>query len=110
MENDKIITNQSLLASKFDNYFANVFQNLLKGLGEQNNQLQDYLKNPNKHSFFLRETTLGEVAGELKMCDAKKASDLQGMPPKFVKISTDVIKTKMSLIIIESLKNFFQII
>ena len=76
MENDKIITNQSLPANKFDNYFANVSQNLLKGQGETNNQLQDYLKNPNKHSFFLRETTLGEVAGELKMFGTKKASDL----------------------------------
>ena len=76
MENDKIITNQSLPANKFDNYFANVSQNLLKGLGETNNQLKDYLKNPNKHSFFLRESTLGEVAGELKMFDTKKASDL----------------------------------
>ena len=76
MENDKIITNQSLPANKFDNYFANVSQNLLKGLGEMNNQLKDYLKNPNKHSFFLRESTLGEVAGELKMFDTKKASDL----------------------------------
>ena len=76
MENDKIITNQSLLANKFDNYFANVSQNLLKGLGETNNQLQDYLKNPNKLSFLLRETTLGEVAGELKMFGTKKASDL----------------------------------
>ena len=65
-----------MVANKFNKYFANVSQNLLKGLGETNNQLQDYLKNPNKLSFLLRETTLGEVAGELKMFDTKKASDL----------------------------------
>ena len=31
-----------------------------------NNQFQDYLKNPNEHSLFLRETTPDEVARVLK--------------------------------------------
>ena len=69
------MTKQSLVANKFDNYFVNVCQNLLKGLGETNNQFQDYLKNPNEHSCFLRETTPSEVAGILKNFDTKKASD-----------------------------------
>ena len=51
-ENGQTITNQSLVANKFNNYFVNVSQNLLKGLRETNNQFQDYLKNPNEHSFF----------------------------------------------------------
>ena len=40
-ENGQTITNQSLVADKFNNYFVNVSQNLLKGLGETNNQFQD---------------------------------------------------------------------
>ena len=40
--------------------------------GETNSQFQDYLKNPNKHSFFLRETTLGDSAGVLKDFGTKK--------------------------------------
>ena len=61
-----------MVANKFNNYFVNVSQNLLKGLGEMNNQFQDYLKNPNEHSFFLRETTPDEVAGLLKIFDTIK--------------------------------------
>ena len=35
-ENGQLSTNQSLAANKFNNYFVNVSQNLLKGLGETN--------------------------------------------------------------------------
>ena len=84
-ENGQIITRQSLVGNKFSGYIVNVSQNLLKGLGETNNQFQDYLKNPNEHSFFLRETTPNAVARVLKNLDTKKASDLYGISPKFVK-------------------------
>ena len=76
----------------------------MKGLAEANNQFQDYLKNPNEHSFFLKETTSYEVAGVIKKFDTKKASGLYGISPKFVKISAGVIKTKLSLIINESFR------
>ena len=36
-ENGQIITNQSLVANKFNNFFVNVSWNLLKGLEETNN-------------------------------------------------------------------------
>ena len=39
-ENGQIITRQSLVGNKFSNYFVNVSQNLLKGLGETNNQFK----------------------------------------------------------------------
>ena len=103
-ENGQIITNQGL-ANKFNNYFVNVSQNLFKGLGEMNNQHQDYFENSNEHTFFLRETTPDEVAGGswgTKKFETKKASDLYSISPKFVKISADVIKTKLSLMINES--------
>ena len=74
----------------------------MKCLGEMNNQYQDYLKNPNEHSFFLRKTTPDEVTGVLKKFDTKKVSDLYNISPKFVKISAEGIKTKLSLIINES--------
>ena len=54
------------------------------------------------NGLFLRETTPDQVARVLKTFDTKKASDLYGISPKFVKISTDLIKTKLSLIINDS--------
>ena len=41
--------------------FINVAENLLKDLGDTNNQFQDYLKNLNEHSLFLKETEPEEV-------------------------------------------------
>ena len=34
------------ISSKFNNYFVNVAQNLLRELGEANNKFQDFLKDP----------------------------------------------------------------
>ena len=48
-ENRLIISNQKTVANKFNDYFINVAQNVLKDLSESNNEFQDYLKNPNKH-------------------------------------------------------------
>ena len=39
----------------------NVAWSLLKDLGESNNEFQDYLKNLNKHSLFLKEVDPEEV-------------------------------------------------
>ena len=42
-ENRVIICNQNVVSYKFDNYFVNVAQNLLRKLGEPSNKFQDYL-------------------------------------------------------------------
>ena len=60
-QNRAIITEQRIVASKFNKYFINVAQNLLKDLGESNNKFQDYLKNPNKNIFFLKEIELDKI-------------------------------------------------
>ena len=49
-----ITSNQKTVANMFNDYFINVAQNLLKDLGESNNEFQDYLK-IKKHSFLLKE-------------------------------------------------------
>ena len=42
---------------KCNNYFVNVAKNLLKDIGVSNSKSQDFLKNPNEHSFFISETS-----------------------------------------------------
>ena len=56
-----IICNQKVVSNKFNNYFVNVAQYSLRELGEPSNKFQDYLKDPNTHSFFIKETTPTEV-------------------------------------------------
>ena len=97
-DNETIITDQQVIANKFNKYYINVAQNLLKEMGETNNKFQDYLKNPNEHSFFLKETTPDEVGDLLKSINSKKASDLYGISPYLVKISSEKIKDQLALI------------
>ena len=54
-ENGAIICNQKVVLNKSNNYFINVAQNLLRELSEPNNTFEDYLKEPNTHSFILRK-------------------------------------------------------
>ena len=56
--------------------FINVAQNLLKDLGDTNNQFQDYLKNLNEYSLFLKETEPEEVFKILRELNAKKDTDV----------------------------------
>ena len=46
------ICNQEVVSNKFNNYFVNITQNLLRESDESKNKFQDYLKDPNTHSFF----------------------------------------------------------
>ena len=91
-ENGAIICNQKVVANKFNNYFVNVAHNLLRELGEPNNKFHDYLKDPNTHSFFLKETTPAEVQKLLNNLNTRKASDIYGISPKLVKLSSEPIK------------------
>ena len=67
-------------------------------MGESNTEFQDYLKNPNVHSFFLTETTPDEVDNYLKKIDTKKASDLFGISPLLVKSSSEKVKNQLCII------------
>ena len=99
-----MISCQKTVTSKFNGYFINVAQNLLKDLGENNNEFQYYLKNPNNHSFFLKEVNPEEVHKLLLKINAKKSSDIFGISPKLIKLSAEFIKGHLSLIFNESLK------
>ena len=86
-EKGLIISHQKTVANKFNDYFINVAQNLLKDLGKSNNEFQDYLKNPNKHSFFLKEVDPEEVHMLLLKLNTKKSSDIFGISPKLIQLS-----------------------
>ena len=91
-ENGGIICNQKVPSNKFNNYFVNVAQNLLRELGEPKNKFQVYLKDHNTHSFFLKERTPTEVQKLLNNTNTRKASDIYGISPKLVKLSFEHIK------------------
>ena len=62
------------------------------------------MKNPNKHSFFLKEVDPEEVHKLLLKINTKKSSDIFGISSKLTKLSTKFIKGHLSLIFNESFK------
>ena len=90
--NGAIICNQKVVWNKFNNYFVNVTQNLLRELGELDNKFQDCLKDPNTHSFF-QETTPVKIQKSLNNLNTRKASDIYGFSPKPAKLSSVHIKS-----------------
>ena len=95
-QNRAMITKQRIVASKCNKYFINVAQNLLKDLGES--KFQDYLKNPDKNIFFLKEIELDKIYKLLQEVNIKKASDIYGISPKVIKVSAEKIKEPLALI------------
>jgi len=71
-----MLTDQKLVANKFNNYFVNVADKLAKDIPKNNSKFQDYLKNPNEHSIFLNETTEYEIEGIVKAFRINKSSDI----------------------------------
>ena len=95
---DGITTDQNKVADSFNKYFTNVAKNLVRDLGDPNTKPQDYLKNPNKHSIFLKEVDQGEVRKILKTLDTKKSGDVYGLTPFLVKIACDELTPILTLL------------
>ena len=86
------------MANKFNHFFTNVAENLSKSIKKGNTKYQDYLKNPNESSLFLKETTPHEVNLILQQMDCKKSTDIYGISNKFIKLAgIDVIEVLFSI-------------
>ena len=92
-DNGMTISDTTKIASKFNNYFTNVAQELLKKLGKTD-KFQDYMKNPNEQSLFLKEAEPGEVLKILNSLNTKKSSDIFRISPKLIKIAAENLKTQ----------------
>ena len=95
-DNGTTLLDTNKIASKFNDCFINVSQNLPKNLGKTNNQFQNYLKNLSEHSLFSKETEPGEVLQILKSLDIKKLTDIFGISPKMIKIAAEVLKNHIT--------------
>ena len=60
-ENGMILTNKVIVSEQFNEHFVTVAQKLVDDIGETANKFQDFLKNPNEHSMFLKEVEPDEI-------------------------------------------------
>ena len=93
-----IITDQKKVANKFNKFYTNVADKLVRKLGNPTTKFQDYLKNPNKHSIFLNETDPGEVATLIQKLDINKSGDIYGINARLIKDAGPSMATNLSTI------------
>ena len=99
-----ILTNQVIVSEQFNKYFVTVAQDLVHDIGETANKFQDYLKNPNEHSMFLKEVEPAEIKKIIINLDIKGASDIFDITPKLLKAASDKLIEPLTFLFNETIK------
>ena len=98
LEDNGFISDPSKVANKFNDFFLNVADKLSAKIENKNSKPQDYLKNPNKSKFCLKEITPDEVVPVINQLDSKKSGDIYNISPEIVKLSDQVVAEALSII------------
>ena len=98
-ENGQIITEQKKVADTFNRFFTNVADSLLKDMGNSTTKFQEYLKNVNEQTIFLKEVDFGEVRDILKNLDITKSGDLYGISPKLIQCVANEMAPNLAIIV-----------
>ena len=72
--------------------------NIAGKIVNKNTKYQDYLKNPNMSSFYLKETTPDETIKIINALDGKKSSDIHNISPDLVILSNHAVAKALSII------------
>ena len=102
--NGQLIDDNKKIANTFNRYFVNVAENLSKQIQKPNTEFQDYLKNPNMHSLFLKETTPHEISIIIANFDQNKSSDIYEISPKIIKQAGPALSNLLTIISNKSIK------
>ena len=98
LEENGFISDPTKVANKFNDFFLNIAEKLSAKIENKNSKFQDYLKNPNKNNFFLKETTPDEIVKVVNKLDSKKSSDIYNISPEIVKLSNQVVADALTII------------
>ena len=97
-DNGSIITDQKIVANKFNRFYTSVADKLVSKIKKPPTRFQDYLKNPNEHTIFLNETDHGELTTLIYRLDTTKAGDIYGVSPRLIKDSGPSIAANLSIL------------
>ena len=98
LEENGFISDPTKVAYKFNDFFLNIAEKLSAKIENKNSKFQDYLKNPNKSSFHLKETAPDEFVKLIKNLDSKKSGDIYNITPDIVKLSNQSVAQCLSII------------
>ena len=102
--NGQLIDDNKKIANTFNRYSVNVAENLSKQIQKPNTEFQVYLKNPNMHSLFFKETTPHEISIIIANFDQNKSSDIYEISPKIIKQAGPALSNLLTIIFNKSIK------
>ena len=98
LEENGLISDPFKVANKFNDFYLNVADKLCEKIPKSNNKYQDYLKNPNKNKFTVKETTPDEIWKIIHNLDGKKSGDIYGISPDIVKLSASPTSQALAIV------------
>jgi len=98
LNDNGLLTDPKHVANKFNHYFINVADSLSEKIVNKNNIFQDYLKNPNESSFFMKETTPDEISLIINALNVNKSGDIYDIAPKYVKLVSKSVSLLLTII------------
>ena len=93
------ITDPSLIAQKFNEYFVNIGTSLASKIPDTNTSFMSFLKGDYKNSFVLYETDCNELISITKCLPSKKSTGFDNIPMDIVKLSLPHISACLCKII-----------
>ena len=89
-ENDEILSDPSIVANKFNNYFVDVSNKLSQTIAQGNCSYEQFLKEPLPKTFFMNETDPDEIKVVINSLK-NKSCGLNQIPTRLIKIVSDVV-------------------
>ena len=105
VEQNTIIRNKRLIATKFNKFFANIGSNLSENVPQSENNYNHYLNAPNRHSFFLDPVTPPDIIKFTNNIKTKNSFDHNNISTKLMKSTINNIVHPLTHIIHLSLSN-----
>ena len=98
LEENGFISDPYQVANKFNDFFLTIADKLSAKIINKTTKYQDYLKNPNRSSFYLKETTPDQTLEIINALDGKKSSDIHNISPDLVILTNHAIAQSLTII------------
>ena len=99
LSNNNLITEPKEIANNFNNYFANIGQNLQSKIYQKDLNYKDYLTQSNDYSFFIKPTDKGEIINIINNININKATGPHSIPSDILHVIKNYIADPLSKII-----------
>ena len=105
LEGENVLTDSKSIANAFNNFFANIGNNLATSIPSVEATPMDSMSNQQLNSIFLNQITSEEIILEINKLNSSKAVGPFSIPINILKLTKDVISKPLEIIFNSSLLN-----